>query len=225
MYKIDDPVVNYQGQSNKDLSSLSIQDFKQLCIYAFDVIILSVKKLDQSLLKFPEQFKDKIFPLFVTWSKGKDKCLRGCLGTFSPDDLEKNLMLYSYYAAFKDHRFIPISLKEIPHLHCSVSLLVNFEDGKDAFDWEVGKHGIQIQFKIGYKKHNATFLPEIASERNWDKDTTLKHLAQKSGFSGRLDEVINKIKLVRYESLKVSIPHSEYVNLKILKNELDFLIN
>jgi AMME syndrome candidate gene 1 protein len=225
MEKLDNLVNIYDGLSNDDLSDISNEDYKQLCIYAFDVIILSAKKLDQDLLKFPEKFKDKNFPLFVTWSKGEDKCLRGCIGTFSPDDLEKNLMMYSYYAAFKDHRFLPISLKEIPHLHCSVSLLVNFEEGKDALDWEVGKHGIQIDFRFGYRKHKATFLPEIASDRNWDKHTTLKQLVQKSGYYGRLDEIINKIKLVRYESIKVSIPHSEYKNLKIIKNELDFLIN
>ena len=31
-------------------------------------------------------------------------------------------------------------------------------------DWEVGKHGIEIE----YKGHHATFLPEVAEEERWD---------------------------------------------------------
>jgi len=49
-------------------------------------------------------------------------------------------------------------MEEIKDLNVAVSLLVKFEDGKDAYDWEVGKHGIIINWD-GY---NATFLPEVA---------------------------------------------------------------
>ena len=133
--------------------------------------------------------------------------------------------MYSYHAAFKDSRFSPITLKEIPLLHCGVSLLVNFEHADDAFDWEVGKHGITIDFKFGYRKHHATFLPEIAGDRNWDKKTTLKQLVQKSGFYGRLDDVLDNIKLTRYQSIKIGVNHSEYKFHKTNHNDFKFLIN
>ena len=41
-----------------------------------------------------------------------------------------------------------------------VSMLVHYEDCKDALDWEVGKHGILID----YKGYSATYLPEVAPE-------------------------------------------------------------
>lgn len=50
----------------------------------------------------------------------------------------------------KDPRFDPMNMNEVSEkLSVNVSLLVNFEDGKDIYDWEVGKHGIII--KASYK--------------------------------------------------------------------------
>jgi len=72
--------------------------------------------------------------------------LRGCIGTFTSSALEKNLPKYVLIAALNDSRFSPISLKEVPDLQVGVSLLVNFEPASHPLDWEVGKHGIEIDF-------------------------------------------------------------------------------
>lgn len=50
-----------------------------------------------------------------------------------------------------------------------------------AYDWVIGTHGIIIDFIHNKKKYNATFLPEVASENQWDHKTTLKHLIRKTG--------------------------------------------
>lgn len=49
-----------------------------------------------------------------------------------------------YCSAFKDSRFDPITLHEVEHLHCAVSILVNFEKARDYRDWVVGIHGIRF---------------------------------------------------------------------------------
>lgn len=88
------------------------------------------------------------YPLFVTWQKGKEKELRGCIGTFDTNRrLEKLLFKYTLIAAFDDDRFEPIVCDEVEHLHCCISLLVNFEQANDAFDWDIGIHGIEIEFE------------------------------------------------------------------------------
>lgn len=48
----------------------------------------------------------------------------------------------------------------------SVSILRHFEEGNNYLDWEVGKHGIRIEFysEKGYKQ-SATYLPEVALEQ------------------------------------------------------------
>ncbi len=49
-------------------------------------------------------------------------------------------------------------------LSVSVSFLVNFEENLKAFEWEVGKHGIIINFNDKGKDYDGTFLPEVAKE-------------------------------------------------------------
>ena len=68
-------------------------------------------------------------------------------------------------------------------MSCSVSLLTNFEEAKHALDWEVGKHGIEIEFEHKKKSYGSTFLPEVAKEEGWDQKTTLQYLIRKSGNS------------------------------------------
>ena len=84
-------------------------------------------------------------------------------------------------SAFGDNRFEPLSLEEVPDLECEVSLLHTFETAKNALDWEVGKHGIMIDFEVDDEEYHATFLPEVASEEGWDQLTTLKYLVRKAG--------------------------------------------
>lgn len=49
-------------------------------------------------------------------------------------------------SALRDSRFAPISGQELPQLSCTVSLLRCFEEATAWDDWEVGTHGIIIEF-------------------------------------------------------------------------------
>ena len=184
-------------------------DLKLLCVYVFDTLIsyLTKKKIPSC---FPNSLKNKKFPLFVTWTTGKHKNLRGCIGTFASNNLEKSLQKFALTAALEDDRFSPISEKEIPNLNCGISLLVNFEEAKDCYDWEIGKHGIDIKFG----KYSATFLPEVAVEHKMDKRTTLENLIEKAGYYGNLEDIEKKIKLTRYQSIKLFMSYEEYINYK-----------
>ncbi len=48
----------------------------------------------------------------------------------------------------------------------SVSILCHFEDAADFLDWDIGVHGVRIEFynDRGAKK-TATYLPEVAREQ------------------------------------------------------------
>ena len=199
--------------SSSTIEDPNSPDLKFLCVYAFDTLIseLTQKQIPN---RFPNSLKDKDFPLFVTWTKGKNKDLRGCIGTFSSDNLEKNLYNYSLVAALRDRRFPPITINEIPNLNCGVSLLINFEDAKDCYDWEIGKHGIKIFFDESGKNFSATFLPEVPIEHKMDKNTTLEHLIRKAGFWGELKDVEKIIRLRRYQSIKLFMTYEEYLNYK-----------
>ena len=188
-------------------------DLKLLCVYAFDTLISKLTKENIPSV-FPPSLKSKKFPLFVTWTVGSSKSLRGCIGTFKSDNLESNLKEYSLTAAFEDSRFKPIKLEEIKNLNVGISLLTNFEKAKDCYDWEIGKHGIQIKF---LKYYRATFLPEVAVEHNMDKETTLRELVQKAMYFGDLEDVIDKIETTRYQSKKLFMTYDEYSKFKSKK--------
>lgn len=181
-------------------------DISPLCYYTFEVLEDHLNKKEKEQPVFPSQFKNIDCPLFVTWKIGKDKDLRGCIGTFSSESLETNLPKYALIAALKDTRFSPIRKDELKDLHCGVSLLTDFEEAKDCYDWEVGKHGIQIF----YNNYSSTFLPEVAEEQEWDKKTTLQQLIRKSGCKESLSKIESKINLTRYQSKKHSISYNEY---------------
>jgi uncharacterized protein (TIGR00296 family) len=90
--------------------------------------------------------------------------LRGCIGTFEPAQLSDILGKYALISALEDNRFDPISLEDVKTLNVGVSLLVYFQKGKKALDWEIGRHGIVIDFNFKGRDYSATFLPEVAAE-------------------------------------------------------------
>ncbi|XP_040827096.1 AMMECR1-like protein isoform X1 [Ochotona curzoniae] len=140
----------------------------EMCCYCFDVLYCHLYGFPQPRLP---RFTNDPYPLFVTWKTGRDKRLRGCIGTFSAMNLHSGLREYTLTSALKDSRFPPLTREELPKLFCSVSLLTNFEDASDYLDWEVGVHGIRIEF-INEKgvKRTATYLPEVAKEQG-ESDT------------------------------------------------------
>ena len=191
-------------------------DISPLCKYCFEVLESALSNKDIKKIPFPEEFKGKSFPLFVTWTLGKDKELRGCIGTFEESKLEKQLGKYALISAFEDDRFEePINKSELKNLNCEVSLLIKFEKVENVMDWEVGTHRIDIEFEDNKgNSFSSTFLPEVASDEGWDQRTTLKYLVQKAGYTGSLDKIIKNIRLTRYQSIKKTISYNQYKKMK-----------
>lgn len=100
-------------------------DLNAITAYCFDELI-SMLNEDDEPTKYPATLLDPSYPIFVTWTTGKDDDLRGCIGTFTGQKLSKILGQYALISAFQDDRFEPIEKKELPLLSVGVSLLVNF---------------------------------------------------------------------------------------------------
>ena len=189
------------------------QILKKLCVFSFDLLANKLKISSQAPV-FPEEFKGFSLPLFVTWTTGKNKKLRGCIGTFASFELEKSLKSFTEKAAFNDPRFDAIKQGEFNSLNCGISLLSNFQETNDIFGWTIGKHGIEINVNCNGKSYHGTFLPEVAEENNWDQKTTLKFLLIKAHCYEPLDKVINSIKMTTYESTKIFMSYDEYASIK-----------
>jgi len=114
---------------------------------------------------------------FVTLNTASGE-LRGCIGTIvSPEPLGDNLRRNALNAAFHDPRFFPVAPCELPKLSIEVSILSGPSRIPAVEDFIVGAQG--IIFELG--QYHAVFLPQVATEQGWDRETTLNHLARKAG--------------------------------------------
>jgi len=187
----------------------------QHCVICFEALISAFNKEDSI-----HSDNSLSVPMFVTLKKitgdGKiPSVLRGCIGTLTPRPLS-DLGIFALKAAFEDKRFAPLEKNELQFCELSVSLLVNYELGKDYLDWDVSIHGIIIEFEIDARLYRSTFLPGVVLEMNWSKQTSIDKLITKSGFEGLISSKFpyNSIRLTRYQSSKQTLSYKEYIALK-----------
>lgn len=156
------------------------------------------------------------YPLFVTWLIGSEQKLRGCIGTFTPMNLAQGLREYAITSATNDSRFSPISRDEYPFLSCAVSILTNFEPCASYSDWDIGFHGIRIEFlNERGSKRSATYLPEVAFEQGWNHIQTLDSLLRKGGYKAPItSEVRKSVQVTRYRSEKLTLHYNDYVQAR-----------
>ncbi|KAF2835844.1 hypothetical protein M501DRAFT_1007684 [Patellaria atrata CBS 101060] len=154
------------------------------------------------------------YPLFVTWntiSRNGNKSLRGCIGTFDNQELSDGLKSYALTAAFDDHRFMPISARELPTLECGVTLLTDFETASNPMDWEIGKHGLRISFHHHGRRFGATYLPDVAREQGWTKEETIVSLMRKANWNGRREDWRKvDLNVVRYQGDRETMEYREW---------------
>ncbi|KAH6762610.1 AMMECR1 family [Perilla frutescens var. hirtella] len=186
---------------------------REMVVYCFDTLVAHYNNEEAP----PPAFDEGQHPLFVTWKKvinGGEPRLRGCIGTLEARCIVNGFKDYALTSALRDRRFPPIQAKELPSLECTVSILTNYETARDYLDWEVGTHGMIIEFTDpDYNtKRSATYLPEIAAQEGWTKVETIDSLVRKAGYSGTITGQLRKgIQLTRYQSTLFTMPYSEYV--------------
>ncbi len=109
-----------------------------------------------------------------------DGNLRGCIGNILPEEpLYLNVINNARNAAFRDPRFQPLSKPEFAKIQLEISVLTPPRRIASADEFEVGRHGILLS-KRGRR---SVFLPQVAAEQGWDRETTLTHLALKAGLA------------------------------------------
>ena len=185
-----------------------------MCQHAFDCIRAELANAPQPLPPYPVDGASA--PLFVTFDRmahGRAS-LRGCIGTLSPTSLSQ-VGYYAKRSAFKDRRFTPIEAGELPSLRVGVSLLVSYEKAQDAFDWNIDRHGLIIEFTDSTgRAYSATYLPHVAKEQGWDHEQALQNLVKKSGYTGKLSmQQLRNIGTTRYQSSKARMTYAEYIKL------------
>jgi AmmeMemoRadiSam system protein B/AmmeMemoRadiSam system protein A len=113
---------------------------------------------------------------FVTLNKHEE--LRGCIGEIVPRRAIWQVVLeHAVNAALHDPRFERVTPDETRAIRIDISALTPPQPVASYREIVIGKHGMTLA------KHgrSAVFLPQVAPEQGWDRDTTLSHLARKAG--------------------------------------------
>jgi AmmeMemoRadiSam system protein B/AmmeMemoRadiSam system protein A len=127
---------------------------------------------------------------------GRGDDLRGCIGTIEPtDSVYDTVARRAASAALEDTRFPhEVTPEELPFITIEISVLTPPVPVKSADDIVMGKHGIILI--AGWNR--ATFLPQVAPEQGWDRETTLRHLSRKAGLA---DDGWKKAEFKVYEAI------------------------
>ncbi len=121
----------------------------------------------------------KRFGVFVTLRR--ESLLRGCIGCMeSQDMLSLTVAQKAVDAATRDFRFSPVTLEELPYINIEISVLSQLKPVEDVKEIQMGKHGVMIRMGNA----GGVFLPQVADETGWDRETFLSQLCEsKSGLS------------------------------------------
>ena len=127
---------------------------------------------------------------------GRGDDLRGCIGTIEPtDSVYDTVALRAASAALEDTRFPhSVTVAELPFITIEISVLTPPVPVKSAEEIVIGKHGIILS--VGWNR--ATFLPQVAPEQGWDRETTLRHLSRKAGLA---EDAWKKAEFSVYEAI------------------------
>lgn len=125
--------------------------------------------------------------------------------------MRDGIQTYSLASANEDRRFQAIEVEELPHLSATVNVLHSFEQCSHLRDWDMGIHGIIMQFADPVRHYKATFLPDVVGGFK-DPATVLAQLLQKAGVAAQLTDVADALTLTRYQSHRETSSYADWVN-------------
>jgi AmmeMemoRadiSam system protein A len=114
---------------------------------------------------------------FVTLRR-RDGELRGCIGRVEVSQpLYRTVQDCAISAATNDFRFSPVTASELDDILIEVSALSPFRPIGSPDEIQIGRHGLLIrrEFRVGL------LLPQVASDRGWDRDEFLRAICMKAG--------------------------------------------
>ena len=106
--------------------------------------------------------------------------LRGCIGNFQSElPLFKEVAAMACASAIRDPRFYPMKEKDLDDFSIEISVLSPLKKIDEIEQIVIGQHGIYLE--KGY--YRGVLLPQVATERHWDRSTFLKQTCLKAGLA------------------------------------------
>jgi len=106
--------------------------------------------------------------------------LRGCIGNFQSElPLFKEVAAMACASAIRDPRFYPMKEQDLDDFTIEISVLSSLKKIDEIEQIVIGRHGIYLE--KGY--YRGVLLPQVATERRWDRHTFLKQTCLKAGLA------------------------------------------
>ncbi len=152
------------------------EEKKELLSIAKNSIIEYVKNGKAPEVEPPDRKLRTDGAVFVTIKENGS--LRGCIGHIQAImPLYRSVIKNAVAACSGDPRFPPMNQEELKNMEVEVSILSPLTPLKNIKDIQIGKHGLVIRKGM----HSGIFLPQVATEFGWDRETFLEHLCAKAG--------------------------------------------
>ena len=162
---------NGKRETVQPTGKLTIEEKKELFRIAHAAIEAEVKGTAAPKFKPLTPTLAELRGVFVTLKKNGQ--LRGCIGYIEGvKPLYAAVAEMAVAAATGDPRFSPVSKDELDSLEYEISVLTPKRQINDPSEFIVGQHGIIVQ--AGGR--SGVFLPQVAPEEGWDRETTLTYL-------------------------------------------------
>ncbi len=104
--------------------------------------------------------------------------LRGCIGYIEGRaPLAETVMQNACNAATRDPRFPPVQPDDLKDIEIEISVMSPLRKAASPADVIAGTHGVVLKKGM----HQGVFLPQVATEQGWDRETFLRQLGHKAG--------------------------------------------
>ncbi len=105
--------------------------------------------------------------------------LRGCIGNVvATQRLYLTVQECAHLAAFRDSRFEPVRVSEIPNLRIEISALSPLEEIAPE-QIEIGRHGLMVSMGL----RRGVLLPQVPLEWKWGRERFLEETCLKAGLA------------------------------------------
>lgn len=161
------------AQKDRPDEALTLEQKKRLITIAKETIERHVR--DKKVLDVHETDPrlKKVEGAFVTLHKNGE--LRGCIGNIiGQKPLYLTVRDMAIAASSQDPRFSPVTPGELSGIEVEVSVLSVPRRAADSEEIQMGVHGVIV--RRGWNQ--GVFLPQVADETGWDRDTFLSYLCQ-----------------------------------------------
>ena len=158
------------------MENLDQEEKKVLLKIARETIQAKLENRNPEIQEIRSSILEEKRGIFVTLKKKGE--LRGCIGYIFPiSPIKEAVQKMALASAFEDPRFPPLTKEELPDVTIEISILSPLKKIKSIEEFEIGTHGIYLV----KEPYSAVFLPQVAPEQGWDRETTLKYLSLKAG--------------------------------------------